>query len=393
MAPIRKNPTLSDDLISEILERVPVKSLLRFQSVCKTWLSLIKHPAFVKSQLLRATTTETDQTLIISRYKGQDENRFVLFRIDSRETEVDFNFPYSRDEFKYVPFCTLVGSANGIACIAVDFINFKVSIYLWNPATRQAKAIPTFRDVHHEALGFGYDPVDDDYKVVRIVMPPSFSEVYSDNGNVWRKVPDPIDTPLNADFDVCFNGFLCGIGKYGMMAFDLNKEVMNCGIKLPVISVDAGAHNDNENDNYDDDDDYYDDFGDGIDNGDDYDDFGDGVHVNDGSDDDVETPIIENNARIIEFNKSIGVIILRDNGLNDNKKAYMWTLDDEACLRGGGVEASWTLMFSIDLEAKIVPLSVDMAKHQYRHVYKYTESLVSLAGFGKVDWNVGDDDN
>lgn len=424
MPPIRKNPTLSDDLIREILVRVPVKSLLRFQSVCKTWLSLIKDPAFVRSQLRHAT--ETDQTLIISRYKKPDEeNRFLLFHIDSREIGVDLKYPYSRDVFKYLPFSTLVGSANGIVCVAVDFINFKVGIYLWNPATRQAKVIPTFRDVHNEALGFGYDVIDDDYKIVRVVMPPSFSEVYSVKRNAWRKVPDPFDTPLGGDFDVCVNGFLCGIGDFGMMAFDLNKEVLNCGIKLPVISIDNG--NDNEND-------YYDDFGDGIDNGDDYDDFGDNIdngddYYDDFGDnyDDDETRITWSNARIIEFNKSIGVIILRDTGLNGDKKVYMCTLDDEACLHGGGVEASWTLMFSIDLgmrayithgyfsnrdlqiildnadvwiscnidkrEAKIVPLSIEMAKHNNRHIYKYTESLVSLEGFRQVDWNGGDDDS
>ncbi|KAK1405718.1 hypothetical protein POM88_005323 [Heracleum sosnowskyi] len=45
-------------------------------------------------------------------------------------------------------------------------------------------------------------------------------------------------------------------------------------------------------------------------------------------------------------------------------------------------------------DAKIVPLSVDMADYHYtRHVYKYTESLVSLAGFKQVNWNDGEDDN
>ncbi|XP_074354822.1 putative F-box protein At1g47790 [Apium graveolens] len=430
MAPIRHNPTLSDDLISEILVRVPVKSLLRFQSVCKSWLSLIKHSAFVRSQLLYSSTTQTDQTLIISRYRNDEENKFLLLRVDSREIEVDLKYPYSRDEFTHVPLCTLVGSANGIVCIAVDFINLKVGIYLWNPATRQSKAIPTFRDVHHESLGFGYDPIDDDYKVVRIVMPPSFSEVYSANTNVWRNVPDPIDRPLAADFDVCVNGFLCGIGEYGMMAFDLNKEVLNCGIKLPVFSAEASV-DDNEND-----DDYY-----GEAEGDDNDDndYGEGDHDNDYNDDDdygdgddgpgyYETRVTESNARIIEYSKSIAVLVLRDNGLNYNKRVKMWTLDDDACLCGGGVEASWTPVFSIDLgipayivhgffsnkdvqillenvdvwiscnidkkEAKIIPLSIDMAKELYnRHIYKYTESLVSLEGFGQVNWNADGDDN
>lgn len=96
-------------------------------------------------------------------------------------------------------------------------------------------------------------------------------------------------------------------------------------------------------------------------------------------------------------------------------------LNDDACLCGGGVEALWTPMFTIgsvrpflinfgyfnnrDLqllaysdgykwisynadrkEAKIVPLSADMVdQYHTSHVYKYKESLVSLAGFKQVD--------
>lgn len=112
--------------------------------------------------------------------------------------------------------------------------NFLVrrSMYLWNPAIRQSKRIPLSND---GALGFGYDPIDDDYKVVRIVQRSS-AEVYSANKNVWRKLPDPTDLPLNNAFDVCLNGYLFAIGNYGMMTFDLNKEVLKCNIKLPVVS-------------------------------------------------------------------------------------------------------------------------------------------------------------
>nr|XP_017255538.1 PREDICTED: putative F-box protein At1g32420 [Daucus carota subsp. sativus] len=417
MPPIRPNPTLSDDLITEILARVPVKSLLRFKSVSKTWLSLINHPAFLKSQLLH--TLETNQTLILSRFKRYEENRFLLLDTDSRTALVDLNFPYSRDEFSYVPTSSLVGSANGIVCVAVDFVDLTTRLYLWNPATRHSKVIPTFRDVRNDALGFGYDPVDRDYKVVRVGAPPSFAEVYSCNTNVWSKVSDPVDVPRNADFDVCVNGFLCGVGEHGMMVFDLNKEVLNCAIKLPVIYGDDNDEND---------DDAY-----GYDAGGDNDENNDDVYdvAEDEDDDDEEPGVIEfydprviesNDVRIIEFNKSIAVIIVWDYGLNDDKKINLWTLDDDACLRGGGVEASWPLMFSIDLgmpldfihgyssngdiviilddayvwiscnvdkkEAKILPLSTGMAKHLYtRHVYKYTESLVLIAGFEQVNWN------
>ncbi|KAK1352851.1 F-box domain-containing protein [Heracleum sosnowskyi] len=375
------NPTLSEDLISEILVRVPVKSLLRFQSVSQTWLSLIKDPAFVKSQLLHSTTIKTDQTLIVSRYKGFEEKNYLLLNVDSREIEGDFKFPnITPYNYKHTSMFRLVGSANGIVCVAVgaDYTNLRPNIYLWNPATRQSKLIPwsSIYCVAEEAFGFGYDEVDHDFKVVRVVIVQVESrtscqaEVYSANMNVWRKVPDPIDFPLSKHFDVCVNGFLCSIGKHGMMVFDLNKEVVNCAIKLPV---NISGYKD---------------------------------------------------ARIIEFNNSVAVVQMRntfnfvDKNFVFDGKINIWTLNDDACLHGSGVEASWTLLCSIDTvaaeiihgyfskrdllllinyhsedyawiscdvdkkEAKIVSLSVDMAYYDYtRFIYKHTLSLVSLAGF------------
>ncbi|KAG5001241.1 hypothetical protein JHK87_022313 [Glycine soja] len=53
------NPTFSHDLIVEILLRLPIKSLLRFKCVCKSWLSFISNPHFVKSHLVVAPTNQT----------------------------------------------------------------------------------------------------------------------------------------------------------------------------------------------------------------------------------------------------------------------------------------------------------------------------------------------
>lgn len=105
----------------------------------------------------------------------------------------------------------------------------------------------------------------------------------------------------------------------------------------------------------------------------------------------------------------------------------MWMLNDDACLRGGGVEPSWTPMFSLDdwhalqakpiqsyfsnsdlqlmilrnvdswiankKDAKIVPHSIHEIDLFCCHVvYKYTESLVSVAGFKQVNKIGGEDD-
>ncbi|XP_063943455.1 F-box/kelch-repeat protein At3g06240-like [Daucus carota subsp. sativus] len=407
MAPIRPNPTLSNDLISEILVRVPVKSLLQFQLVSKTWLFLIKDRSFVKAQLRRAIATETDETLIMTRYTYMTDTenatlKFSVLDVDSRQIVADLKYPYTQGESRQVaPASAIIGSVNGIVCVIFHKNLSEHSFYLWNPATRQSRAVPGCALSTSRAMGFGYDPVDDDYKIVSVVSGPSLpTEVYSAKRNVWRKVPNEDfmiginDGFIQGYFNVSVNGFLFDVEEDGMMVFDLNTEVLNCAIKLPpavaaaIAAADAAA-----------------------------------VNV-------LISYAARPKTRIIEYNKSIAVITLWANALYDdwtdhrrfNKAINMWKLEDDSCLRGGGVEASWTLMFSIDLptrpahlfdgyfsngdlvlliayddyrwiwcnaskkEAKVV--RVDMADHRYTHyLHRYTESLVSLAGFKQIGWN------
>src|ERR1044072_4289426 len=58
------NCALPHDLIVDILVRLPVKSLLRFKSVCKPWLSLISHPQFAKSHFDLALSPPTHRLLL-----------------------------------------------------------------------------------------------------------------------------------------------------------------------------------------------------------------------------------------------------------------------------------------------------------------------------------------
>ena len=48
-------PFLPEELIVEIILRLPVRSLLQFKCVCKTWKTLISNPQFAKRHLLSST--------------------------------------------------------------------------------------------------------------------------------------------------------------------------------------------------------------------------------------------------------------------------------------------------------------------------------------------------
>ncbi|RAL51931.1 hypothetical protein DM860_010649 [Cuscuta australis] len=46
-------PSLPEDIITDILSRIPVKSLTRFQCVSRQWRTLIKTPSFAAEHLRR----------------------------------------------------------------------------------------------------------------------------------------------------------------------------------------------------------------------------------------------------------------------------------------------------------------------------------------------------
>ncbi|CAJ2643908.1 unnamed protein product [Trifolium pratense] len=180
---------LPHELIIQILLRLPVKSLIRFKCVCKSWFSLISDPCFTKTHF-ELTTTHTDRILFIT---STPEIRSIDLEAslndDSAFTSPNLNFllprSYSDLEIK--------GSCRG-------FIVFCCSsnIYLWNPSTGVHKQIPlppfgSNLDANY-FFGFGYDHSKDDYLVVSMCDDPnsatflSHLEFFSLRANTWKEI-------------------------------------------------------------------------------------------------------------------------------------------------------------------------------------------------------------
>ncbi|XP_047339456.1 F-box protein CPR1-like [Impatiens glandulifera] len=161
---------LPDEILEEVLCRLPVKYLLCFRCVSKSWLALISSPYFVKLHLKQSVQANTTINLF--------QRNFNLFRVDLDSLHdgdliglIKINsIPY---RFRNLGLMSTF-SCDGMICMS----NVK-NAFLWNPSTRKAIKLPYESIDLTIHLGFtkttcdyriGYDNMNDDYKVVRIVV-------------------------------------------------------------------------------------------------------------------------------------------------------------------------------------------------------------------------------
>ncbi|RHN46418.1 putative F-box domain-containing protein [Medicago truncatula] len=117
-------PTLPFDLVLEILYRLPVKSLMQFKCVCKSWKSFISHPKFAKKHF--CVSTKTHHLFFHCKPKGSFEyiiKAFPLSTIFTKKvtptatTTQQLDYPLSN------PNCLncdrIRGSCHGILCIVL----------------------------------------------------------------------------------------------------------------------------------------------------------------------------------------------------------------------------------------------------------------------------------
>lgn len=157
---------LSDYFIAvEILMRLPVRSLLRFKLVCKSWKALISDPSFGASCLDRQK--ESPQLVILAM---RDGNQLEIYSYDERSSRRTAKFlcgkrlPHSQTTLFRPQHC------NGLLLLPTE-----TQVLVCNPITREVVVLPKGS---HDALvwnpgkhscmaGFGFVSSIPAYKVVR----------------------------------------------------------------------------------------------------------------------------------------------------------------------------------------------------------------------------------
>ncbi|XP_060174030.1 F-box/kelch-repeat protein At3g23880-like [Lycium barbarum] len=203
-------PILPGELITEILSRLPVKSLLKFRSASKSWLALISSPEFIKNHLsISANNKEYTHHRLILSFPGPRsiynnlKDCSLGSLLDGSVVEVsELNRPPGT-------FWFVMGSVNGLVCLVsglcISFVNEKKKVVLWNPSIRKYKKLPDLGTSLSKAtcvlFGFGYDEFHDDYKVVGFYY--SFGNLSSVEGKIyslkedsWRSTHYPLPDEL-----------------------------------------------------------------------------------------------------------------------------------------------------------------------------------------------------
>lgn len=183
------------ELVIEILLRLPVRSLIRFRSVCKAWLSLICDPHFAKSHFELATTATA--AALTQRLLFIGPSSTVIRSIDLNPSLHDDSASVSLKVKFLSPkpfFVRILGSCRG-------FILFNCNrsriLCLWNPSTDVHKfAHWSPLDFRHYPFlcALAYDPSTDDYLVVQASHPPrsgnyaTCMEFFSVRANAWKQI-------------------------------------------------------------------------------------------------------------------------------------------------------------------------------------------------------------
>ncbi|KAK4258842.1 hypothetical protein QN277_005244 [Acacia crassicarpa] len=181
-------PYLSEEITINILKRLPVKSLIRLQCVCKHWENLFKTPFFIAAHLCQS---HQNPSFIFS-------HDYLLNNLPLRllDYEMHLRDVQKAPQFDFLASASCVGSSNGLLCFVIRVgSRFPISLLVWNPVTGDGREVPISRNVDMDeddyVLGFGFSPLDNDYKIMAIYSKYGFVsgvDIYSLSRGSWKEI-------------------------------------------------------------------------------------------------------------------------------------------------------------------------------------------------------------
>nr|XP_048322725.1 putative F-box protein At3g22650 [Ziziphus jujuba var. spinosa] len=239
---------LTEDLVREILMRLPVVDVIKMKRVCKSLYSLINSSDFIaKYSLLDG---DRDPYMFISiPFKG------------TRSTELSTSDPHPTQPQPQAHRLFCHCCCDGV--LLVSFVGFKNNcgqFALWNPATGDIKDVPTYDhyknlsdggeeyDLYVTNYGCGFDSKTNEYRPFIVLSDKCYSfkteiEIYSYKKKIWKIIQS--SGIISNEIDMVYANGFChwpGFSRLGgpngrdvIVSFDVINEV-NTVIKIHGLS-------------------------------------------------------------------------------------------------------------------------------------------------------------
>ncbi|XP_054809990.1 putative F-box protein At1g47790 [Prosopis cineraria] len=192
------DPFPDEVFFHHILPRLPTKSLFRFRCVCKSWHSFILNPLFLR--LHRSITLTVGHLLFVSPSSAVATSEPQIFSAPIFRIHQDDVPPSRATLIATIPDRPASGvdvqCANGFLCLhPKNSSRSEAFAHVCNPTTRQIITLPDDSSIRNEfraSTHFGYDPIRDEFKVLRLLIYKDSHEfkifTVGDAANSWRLV-------------------------------------------------------------------------------------------------------------------------------------------------------------------------------------------------------------
>uniref|UniRef100_A0A803L2L9 F-box domain-containing protein n=1 Tax=Chenopodium quinoa TaxID=63459 RepID=A0A803L2L9_CHEQI len=195
---------LTDDLIHEILLRMPAKSLGRLRCVCKKLNSLISDPEFAISHInFLYSAANPPLTVAMLRYNTLSSLKFSSYADITEGVKLNpWGRQFDKDDTFEGCYFFMIGSCNGLVCLYIKEMDKKRYdedfMYLWNPITNKAReislpvgGISTY--VYVDSGWFGFVQSSNDYKILLVSEKykpyhEKYMYLYSLRNDSWRRI-------------------------------------------------------------------------------------------------------------------------------------------------------------------------------------------------------------
>ncbi|XP_031281985.1 F-box protein At5g07610-like [Pistacia vera] len=234
----------NDDLLTEILHRLPIKSLLKFKSVSKHWLSLISDPYF----LLRLSPVPQPITGLFMRGLGSPEYYFI--NLGSSPSPAPFKSLTFGNNPSSDSGITIEQSCNGLLlCSCIKGSAGRPDYYVYNPTTHQYTMLPPpLVDSRNSGFNLAFDPSKSPhYEVIYVQNCQNFEdesyriEIFSSKTGTWRLSKATYNVPVYLSYTfyqsltngVFWKGSIYWINE--RLCFNIDEEKMQEMPLLPAV--------------------------------------------------------------------------------------------------------------------------------------------------------------